>query len=151
MSTYETLTFVHIVAAAVWIGAVALSAALGIQAAASADAAQITAYARQGRVVGALTGAASIVLIAFGVWAAADADIDFGTTWITIGMTTWLLAFLIAAVFYGPYAVRLRRAIASEGADSPRVGSLLRMRLAVAAVEIVLLVVAVWAMVDKPA
>lgn len=151
MSTYETLVFIHVVAAAVWVGAAVLGAALGLQAVGSRDGDQIAAYARQGRIVGLVTGVASLVLIGFGVWAALDADIDFGLTWMSVGLTAWLVAFLLAAVFYGPYAARIRAAIADEGPGSGRVARLLRTRLAVAGVEIAVLIAGIWAMVDKPA
>ena len=151
VSGYETLVLLHILGACVWIGAGVLAAGLGIQAARTGDGAQIVAYARQGRIVGVVVGVASLLLIVFGVWATLDADIDFGATWISIGLTAWLVAFVIAALFYGPYARRIRAAIEADGPGSPAVARLLRIRLGVSALEIVVLLVGLWAMVAKPA
>lgn len=151
MTGYEALVFIHILAAMVWVGGGFLTMALGIQTARSRDPERMLAYVRQGPIVAILTAPATLVLIAFGVWAALDVDLDFGTTWITIGLTVWVIGFLLGVGFHGPHSKRMKGAIEQDGADSPRAARLLRVELMVSAVELALLILAVWAMVAKPA
>lgn len=151
MTTYETLVFLHVVAAAVWVGAGVLMTVLLTQVVRSGDEGLVRAYARQGTLIGpAVFAPAAIALIAFGLWAAIDLDWDLGATWITIGFIGWGVGFLLGVGYHGPAGGRLKRAIAEEGARGPGAGRLLRQELAVSVFEVALMILVVWAMVAKP-
>jgi uncharacterized membrane protein len=151
MTTYETLVFLHVVAAAVWVGAGVLSTVLLTQVVRSGDDAMIRTYSRQGALIGpAVFAPASIALIAFGLWAALDLDWDLGATWITIGFVGWAIGFVLGLGYHGPVGSRLKRAIAEEGPTGPRAARLLRQELAVGVFELIVVIIVVWAMVAKP-
>ncbi len=151
MTTYETLVFLHIVAATVWVGAGIMSTVLLTQVVRAKDTGLTESYARQGALIGpALFAPAALALIAFGLWAALELDWDLGATWITIGFVGWAIGFVLGVAYHGPQGGRVKRALAEEGAVGPRTSRLLRQELAVSVFEVAVVIVVVWAMVAKP-
>jgi len=86
--------------------------------------------------------------LASGVWLVIREDgWQFDQAWISIGFTGLLLGFILGPVFYGP---QTRAFIAEEEASDPAAGPRNRRIGMVAAVETIVLLVVLWAMIYKP-
>lgn len=153
MSTlYETLIFVHVVAAAIIVGAGVLLFAMQLRTLTTADPA--TAEERARHLAGTSKWAgpmlilpAAVVLIVVGVWAVENADLDFGQAWLSIGATVWV----IAAVVIGPlHAINGKRLAAGLATGWAAARTVLVRETVLTGVETALLLFAVWAMVAKP-
>lgn len=153
MSTlYETLIFVHVVAAAIVVGGGVLLFSMQLRTLSTGDAALAEERAHHlastskwgGR---ALILPSAIVLIVVGFWAVENADLDFSQAWLSIGAAVWV----IAAVVIGPLHAINGKALSAglaAGWDAAR-GVLVRETV-LTGVETALLLFAVWAMVAKP-
>lgn len=151
MTTYETLVFLHVVAAVAWVGGSLLMTVLLGQALRTREEGDVASLARQAGVFGPFVAApAMLALIAFGLWAALDLDLDLGATWITIGFVGWGIGLVLGGAYHGPRNAKLRRAVDEEGGRGPRVTRLLQERLLVSGLEVALYVFVIWAMVAKP-
>lgn len=151
MSLYEFLVFVHVLMAVVWVGGGILIQVLAVRATASKDPARTAAIAGDAEWVGTrVFMPASIVLLIFGIWAAAEGDWKFGDAWISIGFAAFLFSFLVGMIFLGPESGRVKSAVREHGFDHPEVSRRLSKIAAFSRLELVILVVAIWAMVAKP-
>jgi hypothetical protein len=93
---------------------------------------------------------ASLLVLLFGILAALEGNWGFGEPWITIGFVAFAFSFVVGVAFLGPQAGRIGRMVATEGPGAPGVEPLMNRVLLVSRVELVVLIVAVWAMVGKP-
>jgi uncharacterized membrane protein len=90
----------------------------------------------------------AILTLIFGVLMVLDTEaIGFDQTWITIGLTAIVLSIIVGAGYLGPQAAKLVADL-EEGAE----GAIDRLRriAIVSYIDLVVLLVAVWAMVTKP-
>ena len=150
MSLQEALVVVHIVAAAAWIGGGILFAALAARAWASNDEFKVLELSEMGDHVGRrVFGPAAAVLLISGVWAVIDGPWSFSDTWVSIGFAALIIGLGIAAFWHRTEGARIRAAVAEGGVEGAarRVG---RLGGLIGGAEILVLVVAVWAMVAKP-
>src|ERR687890_41954 len=67
----------------------------------------------------------SLILVAFGIWLVVrdDGGFAFSDTFIQIGLTGWVISFLIGIGFYGREGKKREQLVQSEGADSPSVAA----------------------------
>lgn len=151
MSLYELLVIVHILAAAIWIGGGVTFALLAMRVWSSPDDERALELSRMGDFVGTrMFAPAAFVLLGAGVWAVAEGDWEWGDAWVSIGFAGWIIGFLIAMVWHNAEGRRIREAVADGGAAGPRARGIANTGMIVGLVEIVVLVVVVWAMVAKP-
>ncbi len=145
---YEILKSLHVLAAAVWIGA-AVAVNVLARRILGADDGRAAGFMRDWEWLGnRLFAPASVVLIVTGVWATLDADIGFDELWILVGLAVWLASFAAGAAFMGPTLGRAGKAL---GAGDTRAARRLTARvLLVARVELALLALVVVLMVVKP-
>ncbi|MGI9539735.1 MAG: DUF2269 family protein [Miltoncostaeaceae bacterium] len=153
MSTlYETLIFVHVVAAAIIVGSGVLLFAMQLRTLSTGDAALAEERARNMAATSKWAGPmlilpAAVVLIVVGVWAVENADLDFSQAWLSIGATVWV----IAAVVIGPlHAINGKKLAAGLSAGWQTGRRVLVRETVLTGVETALLLFAVWAMVAKP-
>ncbi len=150
----QTLVFIHVVAAAILVGGGALVLMLGVRALATADPARAEARARELAAAGRFAGPrlfapSAVVLIAFGAWAAADAGLDYAdNAWLLIGVAVWAIAALVAGPLHARNGRALLSALDADGWNAAR--PVLARDTALGAVEVALVIFAVWAMVAKP-
>lgn len=150
-NVYLLLKFLHVTAAAVWVGGLVVSSVLNARIARESDAGTMAALARQGGEVGrmVLGPAAGLTLITGGA-AMAVANIGF-STWIIWG----LVAMIVSMALGGSIVRRTNEALVARAADASSrhpelVGLVRKLSLAHAALVLILLST-VWAMVFKPA
>ena len=153
-AVFETLVFIHVVAAAIFVGSGGLLLLMGVRALSTSDPAVAEGRARDMVAAGRFAGPrlfvpAALVLIVFGVWAAGDAGLSYGdNAWLWIGIGAWVVGALIAGPVHARNSRALRGSMDAGGWAAGR--PLLRRDLAISVVEAAVLVFAVWAMVAKP-
>jgi uncharacterized membrane protein len=146
---YQWLLLLHILAAMIWVGAVAV---LNVQATfllRQSDADGVRRFTRTMRTLGpALLLPAVIALLVFGIWMVVDSDFDFEQTWVWLGIVLFAAAVVVGGVFQSRAALAAERA-ATAGDDEAATAQLRRWTWGMRLIA-VLLVVAAWDMVFKP-
>ena len=150
MTLYELLLFVHVLAAALWVGGVIM---LKIQSdrVLRADPNRAAELAIETERVG--TGVimpASIVLLVAGIWMVFEGDWGFRPLWVKLGLAIYVISAVAGAVFLGPHYKRIGELRAERGPDDPEVGERLRRISALSWIDVGLLVAAVFVMTVKP-
>lgn len=151
MSLYEFLKFVHIVMAVVWVGGGVMIQVLALRATRSGDSVRAANFAGDAEWVGTrIFMPASILLLLSGLWAVSDADLDFGQAWLSIGFAAFLFSLILGMAFLGPESGRIKKLVQANGFDHPEVQRRISRIYLFSRIELVVLLVAVWAMVVKP-
>jgi uncharacterized membrane protein len=154
VSAYEAYKLVHVLAAVAWVGGHLALHALHLRARGLRtpdDTQPMAEFALAASWLGGRVFVPSaLVLLVFGHLTAAEADIDFGVTWIWASQLIWLASFVAGATFLGPEGSRLGKVIETDG-FTPAVEERWNRVLLAVSVETVLLVLAVGLMVVKPA
>lgn len=94
----------------------------------------------------------SLLLIAAGILLVTrdDGGWEFSDTFIQIGLTGWIISFLIGIGFYGREGKRRAGIVEAEGADSPAVAASFRRTTIVNSFELLILLAVVVDMTTKP-
>jgi len=148
---YDLFKFIHVLGAIVWLGAGITFQVLNARLAKANDQAGIAALSSQGEWFGkAVFSTSAAVTLVAGIVTTIIGDIGFGELWITWGFVGIALSIVFGAVLSQRMATQLEEAVAAEGASSPRVVELQRRLGLYGAIDIVILVSVVAAMVWKP-
>ena len=150
MSLVEGLVLVHVAGAIVWAGGAVM---LTLQAGRAAkDTTAMTAFAGWAEWVGTrVMMPAMLAIIVAGVWLVIDSDVyEFSSGFVSIGLTVFVVSFILGGAFYGPQTKKLNETIAADGPSSAAVGDVVRRILIVSRLELVAIAVVIWAMVTKP-
>ena len=151
MVLYETLKFVHIVAAVFVLGGGAMLTAFEATAVLGKNSERMLAVTAIGKWVGTRFFApAWAILLAFGIWTTLEGNLSFGDAWITIGFVVFAVAFMLGPTLHERHARQLSSAIEADGPLSDRALAVGRRELAVSLFELAILIFAVWAMTAKP-
>lgn len=151
MTLYEWLVLIHIVMAVVWVGGGVTLNILAIRTRRSNDPDRLVALGRDAEWLGMrVFMPASILLLIVGIWAASEGDWEFSQAWISIGFAGYAVSFLAGVLFFGPESGRIAKLVEAEGAASPTVQARLGRLLTFTRIELVVLLVVIWAMVAKP-
>lgn len=151
MSLAEVLKLIHIVAVIVWVGGSFMLIVLLEMSRRSSEEPTVLGLSRIGENVGKFVfNPAGILALAAGVWLVIEADFEFSEAWISLGFLGVILSAGLGMAFYPKALRRLQAGIERDGlAGAESVASLDRLRL-VSSVELLLLLIVVWAMVAKP-
>lgn len=151
MSTlYKLLLFVHVLAAAVWVGGAVM---LKIQSdrALKADPGRAAELAVETERVGtSVLMPASIVLLIAGLWMVFEGDWGFGPLWVKLGLAIYVISAVAGAVFLGPLYKQVGELRAERGAGDAELTARLQRISNLAWVDMALLVAAVFVMTFKP-
>ena len=151
MTTYELLTFLHISAAIIWLGAGFLLAILVLGAARAGDHQREAGYHRDvGWLAPRLFVPASLATFILGVLLTVDGEWDFGALWITLAMIGWLASFLTGFFFFRPEGQRIGQLAAERGPGDPEIAARVHRVNIIDRVQIAVLFVLVADMVLKP-
>jgi uncharacterized membrane protein len=147
---YDWLLFVHLVAAMVWVGGVAVLSGLATWVLRERDPEATTRFIRSLRVVGPVVLApAPAVLVAAGTWMVLETDAwDFGQSWIQLALALFAGAFLIGVAHQSRAGIAADRAAARGDAGEAR-RQLVRWSWGTRVILALLLATA-WVMVFKP-
>jgi uncharacterized membrane protein len=91
-----------------------------------------------------------LLVLAMGIAMVVNLNLDWGTSWIVIGLVGYAITFLTGLLFLGPQAKRIGQLIETEGADGATTQAAIRRILLVARVDEGVLLIVVAAMVLKP-
>jgi len=144
----DFLLIIHVLAAATWIGAGALSAFVGSRMAREGGPAALS-WARVSREAGLkVFNPAGIMTALTGILLVAFSDVyDWADTFVTVGLTVVVITAIIGGVVHRPDSDRMVTAL--EGADYETAASIGKRAAIWGAVTMALLIVAVSLMVLK--
>jgi uncharacterized membrane protein len=150
---YDFLVTVHILAAILWVGGAVTLHILMRRALRLADpGAQHERFTEFEWVGERFYPIFSVILVAFGIWLVVrdDGGWEFDDTFIQIGLTGWVISFLIGIGFYGREGKKRAGIVESEGAASPSVAASFRRTAMVNSFELLILLIVVVDMTTKP-
>ncbi len=147
---YDWLLLVHVLAAMLWFGGIAVIGAFAVRVLRARSPEAIAAFLGQLRAIGPiLLAPAPVLLVVFGGWMIADSDAwDAGQTWVQIAIGLFVAAFLIGAAHQSRAAIAAERA--AGAGDYAEAARRLRQWAIGMGVIVALLAVATWDMVLKP-
>ncbi|MGA0122266.1 MAG: DUF2269 family protein [Gaiellales bacterium] len=144
--SYDTLALIHSIAAYVWFGALFGSLVFATLASRrSPDGILVGAYAmlRFSTRVGL---PAAVILMVAGIWMMTEGGASWGATWISIGFLVWILAAVGGSGLMHPTARKLRNA----SIGTPQAAAYAKRIIWIGAAQIILVVIAIWAMSSQP-
>jgi uncharacterized membrane protein len=151
MSLYEFLLFMHILMAVTWVGGDIALQVLAVRATRAKDPARTASLTADAEWMGLrVFMPASILLLIFGIWAASEGNWDFGQAWISIGFGAFIFSFFLGMTFLGPESGRIKQLVRERSYEDPEVQRRIGRILLLSRIELVVLLVAIWAMVAKP-
>jgi uncharacterized membrane protein len=149
-SLYDWLLFLHILAAAIWLGGLVVISLLATLVRRSWDSELVRRFTGAIRIIGpAVLAPSMLAVLGFGIWMVIhSAAWNFGQGWVIAGLTLFAVALLIGASVQARAANAAQRA-AEGGEDAEALRQLRRWSWGMRVIG-VLLVVAAWDMVAKP-
>ncbi len=151
MTLADTLKLVHIISVSVWIGGEIMLGILFERAQRSRDEGTLRGLLSQGDFIGkAVFNPAGIITLAAGVWLGIEGDYDFGEAWISIGFVGIAVGAILGMAFYPRVFNRGLAGIEAGGIDGSETQASLKSLRLVSTLELLVLLVVVWAMVFKP-
>lgn len=147
---YLLLKFVHIAAVVVWIGGLLALGVVTARLARGGEGAALAAMRRQNRFFGqAIVGPAGVVTLLAGLVMVGRAGWGFNSLWVA-----WGLVGIVVSLLLGAFPIRRAGeavdALADTAPDDPRLAGLQSRLATLSAINLVLLLSVVWAMVFKP-
>lgn len=151
MSRYEALLFLHVGAAAIWIGGVAMHLALmGLARRFDTQAQALTLLRYDELLATRLYIPASLVVLGAGIGLVLEGGWEWGQLWIVLGLVIFATAFMFGAAVSVALGKRLHVALAAHGPESRQVESAIRQLRAGARIDLLILLAALLVMTTKP-
>jgi uncharacterized membrane protein len=148
---YNTLKFLHVLAAITWVGGNIYSQVLATRVIAAGDPVHLGRIAKDlGDLGNRLLLPAAVSVLVFGVWLVAVSAWNFTDPWILIGLTGVAITIVTGAFFIGPEAGRLGALAAERDPADPEIQRRIRRVVAISRIDLVVLVLVVADMVFKP-
>jgi uncharacterized membrane protein len=143
--------FLHQLAAIIWLGGILAVNVLQVRIGTGNDRAAQESLLRQSDLYGraVITPAAAVVLLSGLVLVVQD-DLSFGEFWVVWGLVAVFVSLALGATLIRVTNAELRRLATATTLDNPRWPRLQRRAAILYAINLVLLVSVVWAMVFKP-
>ena len=152
-TVYNTLKFVHVLAAITWVGSGVYAQVLVTRVLREKDPEHISVVARDIGFMGkTLLMGASIATLVFGIALVAYSPAwNFTDTWVLIGLGGIASTIVTGAGFLGPESERLGKLVAEGHTPAePDVERRIRKIMAISRIDLVVLIVVVADMVFKP-
>ena len=151
MSVYQVLLTLHILAAAMWIGAAFALQVISGQMRSSTPDAVTDRFAIDAERVGKTVFAPSaVVLVVTGVFLVLRGNFGWTEPWLLIGVGAVAVVLAVGAGFLIPEARRLADLARTVGHDSAEIRERSRRRFLVARVDLSILILAMAVMVVRP-
>jgi uncharacterized membrane protein len=148
---YDTLKFLHVLAAITWVGGNIYAQVLATKVIGQGDPVHLGRLAKDlGDLGNRLLLPAAISVLVFGVWLVAVSAWNFTDPWILIGLTGVGMTIVTGAFFIGPEAGRLVALVAERDPADPQIQRRIRRIVAISRIDLVVLVLVVADMVFKP-
>jgi uncharacterized membrane protein len=148
---YAFFKWVHVTGAVLWVGGGLTLTILALRAERSSDPAEMATIARQAAFVGERVFAPiGLLVLLAGIGMVVNLHLDWGTSWIVIGLVGYAITFLTGLLVLGPQAKRVGQLIETAGADAAETQAAIRRILLIARVDEGVLLLIVAAMILKP-
>ncbi len=150
IDAYTGLKFVHVLAAVVWVGGAVATNIIGTRIRATGDGTRLAAFGRDTEWLGThLYLPASLVVLVFGILTALKGHYSFGKPWLLIGIAGVVATAITGSAFLGPELKRIAGVVDARGANDPEAVRRLSRLIAVARIDLVVLLFVIFAMVTK--
>jgi uncharacterized membrane protein len=150
MTWYELWLFLHIAAAAIWVGGGTMIQLFALPVLASGDAGRLAEFAQSvERIANRALVPASLGALLTGFALVINGEfVELGDDWIVIGLVLFGITFLAGAAFFGPEAGRIAKQVQAEGAEAavPRI----RRILVLTRIDLMVLFLIIFDMSVKP-
>ena len=147
---YEYLLFIHVLMAIVWVGGSIHLQIIGTRLQAANDPLRMAQFARQTEWIGTrVLSPASVLIVIAGVFMVLD-RYSFEDLWFIIGIAGFLYSFINGAFFLGPLSGKTGKLMEERGPEDPEIQGNIRRLFTLSRIELVILIVVVWAMTVKP-
>ena len=148
---YAFFKWVHVTGAVLWVGGGLTLTILALKAERSSEPAEMAMIARQAAFVGERVFAPiGLLVLGMGIAMVVNLSIDWGTSWILIGLIGYAITFLTGLLVLGPQAKHIGQLIESKGAEDAETQAAIKRILLIARVDEGVLLLVVAAMVLKP-
>jgi uncharacterized membrane protein len=148
---YEVFKTVHVVAAITWLGGGLLITVLALRADRAGNDDDLIGIGRQAEWASTrIFIPSSLVVLVMGVILMHKGQWGYDHFWTLFGLLAWGLSFAVGATFLGPQTAKLNKLVAEKGPRHPETQEKLRVILAVARADVVLIVLIAIDMVAKP-
>lgn len=150
MTLYELLLFVHVLAAATWVGG-AIMLKIQSDRALRTDPDRAAELALETERVGTrVLMPASIVLLVAGLWMVFEGDWGFEPLWVKLGLAIYVISAVAGAVFLGPLYKQVGALRAERGPGDAELTARLQRISTLSWIDMGLLVAAIFVMTVKP-
>ena len=151
LTVFSALKFLHVVAAIIWVGGVITTTLLNLRLARTRDTAAMAALSNVGVFVGQwVFGPAAVLTLLAGIATALTAGFPMRSLWIIWGFAAILLSILLGATLIRNTTGRIATLASGSNSDGAQLAALQGRLSMLNALNILLLLSAVWAMVAKP-
>jgi uncharacterized membrane protein len=148
---YALFKVVHVVGAVIWVGGGMTLTILAMRAERSRAPGEVATIAKQAAFVGERVFApVGLIVFLMGVAMVINLHWGWGTTWIVIGITGYVITFLTGLLVLGPQAKRVGELIETKGTEAAETQAAVQRILLIARVDIAVLLLVVADMVLKP-
>jgi uncharacterized membrane protein len=148
---YAFFKWVHVSGAVLWVGGGLTLTINALRVERSADPAEMAMIARQAAWVGERVFAPTgLLVLAMGIAMVVNLSLDWGTSWIVIGLVGYAITFSTGLLVLGPQAKRIAHLIETAGAEAAETQAAIRRILLIARVDEGVLLIVVAAMILKP-
>lgn len=151
MDRYELLKFVHILAAAIWIGGVLMMQAFSLRAVRTRDQAQMaTVAASIGELSKKIMLPASLTVVVVGFLLIWDGPWTLGMEWVWMSLILYAVSFVLGIGYFEPEGRRIAALLEGGGGDSSEVQARITRSLRLSHLDLLLLISILFLMVTKP-
>jgi uncharacterized membrane protein len=149
---YDTLKFIHVIAAIAWVGGGLFVQYLATRLKRADDPLRLAAFAKDIEKAGLqFFMPVSLTVLVMGiVLVLYTPALAFTDTWILVGLIGYAATFVTGAFFVGPTSGKLAKDMGREVPDSPAVQAGIRKIFAISRIDQVVLIVVIADMVFKP-
>ena len=150
MTLYEFLLFLHIAAAAIWVGGAAMIQFFGLRVLAKGDPGTLAEFGGDVESISnrALIPASLTALLTGFALVWEGEFVTIGDDWIVIGLILFGITFLAGAGFFGPESGRIKKQIQAEGAGAAQ--ARIRRIIVLSRIDLMVLVLLIFDMSVKP-
>jgi uncharacterized membrane protein len=148
---YEVFKTIHVVAAITWLGGGLLITVLALRADRTGNDDELIGIGRQAEWASTrIFIPSALVVLVMGLVLMHKGQWGYDHFWTLFGLLAWGLSFVIGATFLGPQTTKLNKLVAEKGPRHPDTQAKLRVILAVARADVVLIILIAIDMVAKP-
>jgi uncharacterized membrane protein len=151
VDAYTGLKFVHVLAAIIWVGGAVSANILGTRISRTNDGDRLAVFGRDTEWLGThVYLPASLTVLVFGILTALKGHYSFSQAWLIIGIVGIVLTSITGSAFLGPELKRIAALIETNGTNDPGVIARTKRLIVVGRIDLVVLLIVVFAMVTKP-